>query len=102
MADVALGEIRLVGLDGPKDAGSDACPYSYASQFRACFVRLLMIAGLKEELSSGSRDLSTGEYRGLKGGSNSPQSGPYTTPGKDIRRTNDRKSGHEKKARFRA
>jgi hypothetical protein len=61
MADVALGEMRLIGLDGPKEAGSDACPYSYASQFEACFVRLLMIAGLKEESSSGSRDLSTGE-----------------------------------------
>jgi hypothetical protein len=61
MADVALGEIRLIGLDGPKDAGSDARSYSYASQFGACFVRLLMMAGLKEESSSGSRDLSTGE-----------------------------------------
>ena len=52
MADVALGEVRLIGLDGPKEAGSDACPYSYASQFGACFVRLLMVAGLKEESSS--------------------------------------------------
>jgi len=46
MADVAL-EIRLIGLDGPKEAGSDARPYSYASQFGACFVRLLMVAGSK-------------------------------------------------------
>jgi hypothetical protein len=60
MADVALGEVRLIGLDGPREAGSDARPYSYASQFGACFVRLLMVAGLKEESSSGSRDLSAG------------------------------------------
>ena len=60
MADVALGEVRLIGLDGPKEAGSDVRPYSYASQFGACFVRLLMVAGLKEESSSGWPDLSAG------------------------------------------
>jgi hypothetical protein len=45
MAEVALGEVRLTGLDGPKEAGSDARPYSYPSQFGACFMWLLMVAG---------------------------------------------------------
>ena len=49
-----------------------------------------LIAGLKEESSSGSRDpVPQGEYRGLNDGSNSPQSGPYTTLGerhKEIKR----------------
>lgn len=100
MADVALGEIRLIGLDGPKEACSDARPYSYASQFGACFVRLLMVAGLKEESSSGSRDLfpqgGPRSQRWIKQSSIWPIHN-FGERHKEIKR---QKSGHERKARL--
>jgi hypothetical protein len=70
MADAALGEAQLNGLDGPKEAGSDARPYSYASQFGTCFVRLLMVAGLKEGCTEVSKVHQTAlnlVYKQLRG-----------------------------------
>jgi hypothetical protein len=59
-----------------------------------------MVAGLKEESSSGWPDLSAGSTEVSKGGSNGPQSGPCIAWGERHKEIKRQKSSHERKARI--